>query len=83
MYIQIKSDEGVLNAWKAVRIHSESFVYTLLEVHGNCLDLEEEHMSGRDLKEASENCNCPVKGGAYWNCLVLDEAHENWLVLEK
>jgi hypothetical protein len=31
----------------------------------NCLDLEEEHMSGLDLKEASENCNYLVKGGAY------------------
>jgi hypothetical protein len=36
-----------------------------VEVHGNCLDLEEEHMSGLDLKEASENCNYLVKGGAY------------------
>jgi len=58
LYIQIKSDEGVLNAWKSVRIHSKSFFYTL----GNFLDLEEEHMSGLDLKEASENCNCLVKG---------------------
>jgi hypothetical protein len=61
MYIQIKR---VRNAEKLDEYIPRVFIL-LVEVHGNCLDLEEEHMSGLDLEEASENCNYLVKGGAY------------------